>query len=68
MAEGARRFDPPRPVRVRHDDGRWYRGEQDGWVWWPDEQRWRASVTYTVGVGEKYVRSVPDSRVAPADD
>lgn len=65
VADGARRFIPPRPVRVLHDDGRWYAGEQDGWVRWPDGA-WRASVTYTVAVGEKFVRSVPDSRVAPA--
>lgn len=60
----SRRFDPPRMVWVLHTDGAWYRGEQDGWVRWPDGQ-WRASVTYSAGVGEKYVRSVPAESVRP---
>lgn len=62
MTSTSRRFDPPRAVLVRHEDGRWYPGLQDGWVRWPDDT-WRASVTYTVAPGEKYVRSVDADRV-----
>lgn len=56
-----RRFEEPIPVDVLHDDDRWYRGEQEGWVWWPDG--WRGSVTYVVAPGEKYVRVLPEARV-----
>lgn len=62
----SRRFDEPRPVEVWHD-GRWVRGEQDGWVRWPDGE-WRASVTFSVdhewGRG-RYVKSLPADQVRP---
>lgn len=60
-----RRFDEPIPVDVLHTDGRWYRGEQEGWVRWPDG--WRASVTWVVSPGEKYVRVIPEARVRKVD-
>lgn len=60
-----RRIDPPRRVLVRHDDGRWYTGWQDGWVRWPGG--WRASVRYSTAPGEQYVRSLPAERVTLAE-
>jgi hypothetical protein len=61
-----RRFDPPRPVLVHHDDGHWYTGFCEGWVRWPDG--WRASVDWTVTPGEKYVRVLSADRVRLADE
>jgi hypothetical protein len=59
---GWRTFDPPRPVRVLHDNGRWYRAAQFEWVRWPSGE-WRAGVSYSTGPGEKYIRSVPADRL-----
>jgi hypothetical protein len=57
--ENYRRLDPPRAVLVLHNDGVWYPGLQDAWSRWPDTSEWRASVSYSVAPGMKYVRSVP---------
>jgi hypothetical protein len=62
VPETSRRFDPPRPILVLHDDGRWYEGYQDGWTRWPDGS-WRASVSYTTEPGSKYLRSLPAERI-----
>lgn len=56
-----RMIDPPRAVEVRHDDGRWWSGEQCAWIRSPEG--WRASVTYSAGVGRTFVRTVPESWV-----
>lgn len=53
---------PPRLVLVQHDDGGWYPGVQDAWTRWPDGG-WRASVTYSVAPGMRYLRSVPPERL-----
>jgi hypothetical protein len=57
-----RNYDPPRTVRVLHDDGCWYRGAQFEWVRWPTGQ-WRAGIRYTTSPGETYLRSVPAERL-----
>lgn len=62
-----RRLDPPRPVLVRHDDGRWYTGRCDGWIR-QDDGTWKASVTYTVTPGAKYLRSLAADRVTPVQE
>lgn len=64
VADNVRRYDELRPVLVLHEDERWYRGFCEGWSR-RDDGTWMASVTYTVAVGEKYVRSVPPERVRP---
>lgn len=61
-----RRFEEPRKVLVRHDDGRWYTGWCEGWTRWEDG--WRASCTYTVAPGAQYVRAVPEGRVELLDE
>lgn len=61
VSDDVRRFDEPIPVEVLHDDGRWYRGEQEGWV--RSDDGWRGSVTYSVAPGMKYVRVVAADRV-----
>jgi hypothetical protein len=58
-----RPFDPPRSVKVLHDDGHWYRGMQFEWVRCPMTQAWRAGVTYSTAPGAQYVRSVPADRL-----
>lgn len=61
-ADWLRRYEPPRPVLVLHDDGDWYPGMCEGWV--RDEDGvWRASVRYSTGVGESRIRIVPAERV-----
>lgn len=65
--DDVRRFDPPRPVLVLHDDGAWYTGDCEGWIR-QDDGTWRASVAYTVSPGMKYSRSVRADRVTPADE
>jgi hypothetical protein len=61
-----RPYTPPRAVDVEHDDGTWYPGWQDAWVRWPDGS-WRASVSYTIAPGTKYLRSVPAEKVRLPD-
>lgn len=60
-----RTFDPPRPVRVLHDDGRWYRAAQFEWVRWPTGE-WRAGLRYTTSPGATYIRSVPADHLLAA--
>lgn len=59
-------IDPPRRVLVRHDDGAWYTGFQNGWS--RSGGVWRASVRYTVRPGEQYDRAVPADRVEVVDE
>jgi hypothetical protein len=62
-----RTYDPPRTVRVLHDDGCFYRGAQFEWVRWPTGQ-WRAGVRYTTSPGSTYIRSMPANRlIAPVN-
>jgi hypothetical protein len=60
-----RRFDPPRPVEVEHDD-RWWPGAQAAWRLCEDGRGWRADVEYVVehewGRG-LHVPTVPPERV-----
>lgn len=67
MAELMRRYDPPRPVLVQHSDGAWYTGFCEGWVQ-SEAGLWRASVTFTTGVGETRVKVVAAERVRPVDE
>jgi len=61
--ENYRRLEPPRAVQVLHDDGVWYPGLQDAWSRWPATGEWRASVSYSIKPGMKYVRSVSAEQV-----
>ena len=63
VVENYRRLDPPRTVEVLHEDGTWYLGLQDAWSRWPTTGEWRASVSYSIAPGVKYLRSVPAEHV-----
>lgn len=56
-----RRYEEPRTVDVLHE-GRWYRGFCEGWSR-REDGIWRASCTWSVAPGEKYVRSLTEDRV-----
>ncbi|MGY1712514.1 hypothetical protein ACI8AC_23685 [Geodermatophilus sp. SYSU D00758] len=60
-----RRFDPPRPVLVEHDQ-QWWPGWPHAWRLCDDGRGWRADVEYVIthewGRG-KHVPSVPATRL-----
>lgn len=60
--DGVRRFDPPRRVRVRDDDGAWWLGWCERWTRQADGT-WRALCRWTTAPGMQYVRVLPDDRV-----
>ncbi len=57
-----RLLDPPRMVRVLHDDGRWYTGMCSGWIR-QREGGWKASVMYTASPGSQFSRAVDPAHV-----
>ncbi|GAB3314497.1 hypothetical protein GCM10027451_29510 [Geodermatophilus aquaeductus] len=61
MTSWWRRYDEPRQVEVRHDDGRWIPGLASGWTF--AEGGWRCHVTYTAAVGSTFLRAVDPDHV-----